>query len=61
MCSLMASSTVENYLKHVLLLSEGTTELVSMGALAESLSVVPGTVTTMIKSLAVEGLVDHRP
>ena len=32
-----------------------------MGALAESLSVVPGTVTTMIKSLAVEGLVDHRP
>jgi DtxR family Mn-dependent transcriptional regulator len=45
----------------VLLLSEGTTELVSMGVLAESLKVVPGTVTTMIKSLAIEGLVDHRP
>ena len=57
----MASSTVENYLKHVLLLSEGTTELVSMGVLADSLKVVPGTVTTMIKSLAIEGLVDHRP
>ncbi|MEO7599505.1 MAG: metal-dependent transcriptional regulator [Opitutus sp.] len=61
MTSPMASSTVENYLKHVLLLSEGTTELVSMGALAGSLNVVPGTVTTMIKALAVDGFVDHRP
>jgi DtxR family Mn-dependent transcriptional regulator len=32
-----------------------------MGALAESLEVVPGTVTTMIKALADEGLVDHVP
>jgi DtxR family Mn-dependent transcriptional regulator len=57
----MATSTVENYLKHILLLSEGTDELVSMGALAGSLAVVPGTVTTMVKSLAVDGLVDHHP
>jgi DtxR family Mn-dependent transcriptional regulator len=57
----MASSTVENYLKQILLLSDGSGELVSMGALAESLKVVPGTVTTMVKSLAVEGLVDHKP
>ena len=57
----MASSTVENYLKHILLLSDGSPELVPMGALATSLRVVPGTVTTMIKSLALEGLVDHRP
>lgn len=57
----MASSTVENYLKQILLLSDGTAELVSMGALAASLKVVPGTVTTMIKALALEGLVDHRP
>jgi DtxR family Mn-dependent transcriptional regulator len=57
----MATSTVENYLKHVLLLSEGGDELVPMGALAEALAVVPGTVTTMVKSLADSGLVEHRP
>ncbi len=38
----MASSTVENYLKHILLLSEGGGELVSMGALATSLGVSKG-------------------
>lgn len=57
----MATIAVENYLKHVLLLSEDRDELVSMGALAESLAVVPGTVTTMVKALADEGLVDHQP
>ena len=57
----MASSTVENYLKQILLLSDGATGLVSMGALAAALDVVPGTVTTMVKSLAREGMVDHQP
>jgi DtxR family Mn-dependent transcriptional regulator len=57
----VASSTVENYLKHILLLSEGGDGLVSMGALASSLEVVPGTVTTMVKALAKEGLVEHEP
>lgn len=59
----MATSTVENYLKHVLLLSEGegADGLVPMGALAGALAVVPGTVTTMVKSLADSGLVEHRP
>lgn len=57
----MATSTVENYLKHVLLLSEGGDELIPMGALAEALAVVPGTVTTMVKALADNGLVEHRP
>jgi DtxR family transcriptional regulator, Mn-dependent transcriptional regulator len=59
----MATSTVENYLKHILLLSEGGSHdgLVSMGALAGALEVVPGTVTTMIKALAGDGLVQHRP
>lgn len=57
----MATSTVENYLKHILLLSEDAGALVPMGALAESLAVVPGTVTTMVKALADGGLVDHRP
>ena len=57
----MASITVENYLKHILLLAEETDGLVSMGALAASLEVVPGTVTTMVKALASEKLVEHRP
>jgi DtxR family transcriptional regulator, Mn-dependent transcriptional regulator len=57
----MATSTVENYLKHVLLLSERGDPLVSMGALASALEVVPGTVTTMVKALADEGLVEHQP
>ncbi|MDD2763869.1 MAG: metal-dependent transcriptional regulator [Opitutaceae bacterium] len=57
----MASSTVEDYLKHILLLSESTLELVSMGDLAGALAVVPGTVTTMVKTLADEGLVEHQP
>lgn len=57
----MATSTVENYLKHILLLSGGSSELVPMGSLAEALAVVPGTVTTMIKALADDGLVEHQP
>ena len=57
----VATSTVEDYLKHVLLLSERGGTLVSMGALAGALDVVPGTATTMVKALAAEGLVEHRP
>jgi DtxR family Mn-dependent transcriptional regulator len=57
----MPSVTVENYLKHLLLLSEESDGLVPMGALSAALSVVPGTVTTMVKALAAEGLVVHRP
>ena len=57
----MATSTAENYLKRILLLSEGSDALVPMGALAERLDVVPGTVTTMVKALADDGLVEHRP
>ena len=57
----MATITVENYLKHVLLLSDGSEELVPMGALATALAVVPGTATTMVKSLADEGLLEHQP
>jgi DtxR family Mn-dependent transcriptional regulator len=57
----MATITVENYLKHILLLSESGGDLVPMGDLANALSVVPGTVTTMVKALADEGLVKHQP
>ena len=56
----MATSTGEDYLKQILLLSEGADGLVSMGALAAALAVVPGTATTMVKALAADGLVDHR-
>lgn len=56
----MATSTVENYLKQILLLAGDTDGLVPMGALASALAVVPGTATTMAKALAAEGLIDHR-
>jgi DtxR family Mn-dependent transcriptional regulator len=57
----MATIAVENYLKHILLLATEDGDLVSMGALAAALAVVPGTATTMVKALADEGLVEHRP
>ena len=57
----MPSVTVENYLKHILLLSDGADGLIPMGALSAALSVVPGTVTTMVKALAADGLVVHAP
>jgi DtxR family transcriptional regulator, Mn-dependent transcriptional regulator len=57
----VATVTVENYLKHLLLLSETSDELVTMGALADSVAVVPGTATTMVKSLADGGFVEHQP
>lgn len=57
----MVTSTVENYLKQLLLLAEETDGLVTMGALAQALAVVPGTATTMVKSLADAGLVAHTP
>ncbi len=57
----VATIAVENYLKHVLLLSDGGEDLVPMGALAAALAVVPGTVTTMVKALDDDGLVEHLP
>ena len=57
----MATIAVENYLKRILLLSEGGDDLVPMGALATALGVVPGTATAMAKALADEGLLDHQP
>lgn len=57
----MATIAVENYLKHILLLAEEHEDLVPMGSLAAALAVVPGTATTMVKALADEGFVEHRP
>lgn len=60
--SLGVSSTTENYLKRILTESENTdSKLVSLGTLAASLGVTPGTVTTMMKGLAEAGLVSYRP
>jgi DtxR family transcriptional regulator, Mn-dependent transcriptional regulator len=59
---MIPSSTVENYLKAILLHQvpdEAT--LVPMGLIAVSLGVTPGTATTMVKALAESGLVLYEP
>ena len=61
---MIPSSTVENYLKNIYAAQVAQGEekrLVSMGRLATSLGVVPGTATTMVKALAESGLVDYEP
>ena len=58
----MPSSTVENYLKAIFTLQQRRAEhLVSMGDVASSVGVTPGTGTAMIKTLAGSGLVDYAP
>jgi|SRR5687767_1312617 len=61
---MLASSTVENYLKAIHLgvarLSSGQ-RLLQMGQLAAALRVAPGTATTMVKTLADSGLVEYEP
>src|SRR3954471_21900408 len=60
----LPSPTVENYLKAILqaqLHLERRTDLVPMGQLATALGVVPGTATTMVKTLAESGLVKYEP
>lgn len=58
----MPSLTVENYLKAALLIAqrEGS-EWVATGQLAEALNVSPGTVTSMLKTLAESKLAEYRP
>jgi DtxR family Mn-dependent transcriptional regulator len=59
----MPTSTVENYIKHIYNLHQQAPAgaLVAMGELAAALQVVPGTATSMIKTLADAGLVDYEP
>jgi DtxR family Mn-dependent transcriptional regulator len=58
----MPTSTVEDYLKCVLLAEERFPgELVGMGHIGASLGVAPGTVTAMVKTLADSGLIDYEP
>src|SRR5271170_296854 len=57
----MPTSTVENYLKAILIRSADADTAVATGTIAEALGVTPGTITTMVKSLAAQGLVAHQP
>ena len=60
---MVPSSTVENYLKAIYMAQSASgdhQELVPMGRLASALRVVPGTATTMVKTLADSGLVVGR-
>jgi DtxR family Mn-dependent transcriptional regulator len=61
---MLASQTVENYLKAIYM-AQGAHEdpqgLVPMGQLASALGVVPGTATTMVKTLSESGLVRYEP
>src|SRR5687767_5577657 len=61
---MLASSTVENYLKAIHLgvaRLESGQRLLPMGQLASALGVAPGTATTMVKTLAESGLVEYEP
>ncbi|MGB3563642.1 MAG: metal-dependent transcriptional regulator [Thermoanaerobaculia bacterium] len=58
----MPTSTVEDYLKCILLEEQKDPEqLVSMGQIAMALKVAPGTVTSMVKALANSNLVTYEP
>ncbi len=58
----MASLTVENYLKAALQISLRTgSDRVSTGELAEAMDVSPGTVTSMLKTLADSQLATYKP
>jgi DtxR family Mn-dependent transcriptional regulator len=58
----MATSTVEDYLKCILMEEQrNPSALVATGTIAESLDVAPGTVTAMVKTLAESGLLRHEP
>lgn len=59
----MPSSTVENYLKAIFHLAETILDgdLVSVGKVAEHLSLTPGTATTMMKQLERSGFIDYEP
>lgn len=59
----MPTSTVEDYLKAILALSteEGASGAVSLGRIGARVGVTSGTVTTMMKRLAGDGLVRYTP
>ena len=60
---MLPTPTVENYLKAIYQAQtlRGRGGLVPMGQIASALGVVPGTATTMVKTLADSGLVKYEP
>ena len=59
---LMATSTVEDYLKRIYLeQSADPAARVATGQIAQALGVSPGTATAMIKTLSESGLVLYEP
>ena len=58
----MATSTVENYLKEILVITlEESVSKVTMGQVARVLGVTPGTATSMAKSLERDGWIKYFP
>lgn len=57
----MPTSTVEDYLKCILLEQKDPESLVTMGQISAALKVAPGTVTAMVKTLEGSGLVAYEP
>jgi DtxR family Mn-dependent transcriptional regulator len=58
----MASLTIENYVKAIYLLAkEGEAEAVATGQIAAALGVLPGTVTSMLKTLDDSNLATYTP
>lgn len=59
----MPTPTVENYIKRLYAEQQklGEDQLIPMGRLAEIMAVVPGTATSMVKTLAEGRLVDYEP
>jgi DtxR family Mn-dependent transcriptional regulator len=57
----MPTSTVENYLKAILVRSGDGDAVVTTGVIAEALGVTAGTTSTMVKSMATQGLLEHLP
>ena len=58
----MATSTVEDYLKHIYLAQDRSRDgMVSPGRISQALDVAPGTVTAMMKTLTDSRLVVYEP
>ena len=58
----MATSTVEDYLKAILIEEQRSPDtLVTTGRIATAIEVAPGTATSMVKTLAESGLVSYEP
>jgi DtxR family Mn-dependent transcriptional regulator len=55
------TTSEEDYLKALYLLTEWEDEPVGTGALADQLGLSPASATSMVQKLAVKGLVDHIP